>query len=124
MEAAILIGAFVALVGFVWGGIAIRNHISLKYDYNIFSLPNLFFGGVALISIGISIFVAADAEAFTRNAQVLLGFSGVVYLIMYIVNARKSNWWLALISVLYQIVTSALIVFIIFWIWAKVSKKR
>jgi hypothetical protein len=124
MEAAVLIGAFLALAGFVWGGIATRKHIAENFDYNIFSLPNLFFGGVALISIAISIYVAADAKAFTTNSQVLLGFSGIVYLVMYIVNLRKSNWWLALISVIYQIVTSALIVFIILWIWAKFSKKR
>lgn len=121
MTGLMIAGILLAIGLLVWGGVAIRSYLLRVYRYDIFSGLNLMFGILSFLAVLIGAGLTfEDGFHLDMNALVLFIFAAIVYVGMYIVNAKKSNWWLALIAVMYQMLCSVLMFFVVlFFLFSK-----
>lgn len=113
MEAIVIILFIAVLGGLTWCGNALREHILENYDYNIFSGVNIAMGCASIIFLIFSWYVYGESKAMTLNVVVLIGVAVLLYAAMFIMHLQKLNVSMAVLSILYQIILSSVIVFVI-----------
>lgn len=123
MEAAVFILVMVALIGLIWGGVALRTYIIEQYEYDVFSLGNIVIGCAALILLLSALYVYNETQTITANVLVLIGGAVLVYIAMFVINLRRSNLGLALVAVFYQLLLTSVIVLVIAIFLVKVFSK-
>lgn len=116
MEAVAVLLIVVILIALVWGGITLKKYIQEKYGYNIFSPTNLILGCVVVILSVAAFLVYDDAKAFTLNVAVLIAVAFIIYAAIFFMNLQTLDLGLAILTTLYQILLSSVIVLIILFI--------
>lgn len=126
MEAFFIIVTILGLIVLGWGGITLWRYVKSKYNYNFLPI-GLLLGIPATILVSISIILTLR-NYFDANAAVCLICGIVLYIILYYINLKKTNWWLGFLSLIYQVVINVLIilvvVLIIFYFLSKEDRRK
>ena len=115
MIALTIIGIIIAIIIFIAIGFSIWSSAKERYDYNIYSLGNILraFLGSASLSIGFIVqYILLNGESET-NAIVLYTLGVLIYLWNLILMFKNTNFIIAIIGFIYQIILALTIVKII-----------
>lgn len=99
MTALYIIGIIIGLIAFVGLGYYLWNLSLEKYDYNIFNWGNIIRGVVALICLW---FALVMVESEDGSSIVLLITSGIMWLWTFIATMIRTNFLIAIFSLIYQ----------------------
>ena len=128
MEAAVVILFIAAIIGLIFGGIALNQNISEEYDYNIFSVANIFMACAALVILLIAVYIYNESGTMTANIVVLAVIAAFIYIALFIIDLQKTTPIFAVLSIIYQTLISSVIVFVIIiailYFFARNSKKE
>jgi len=108
-DAAIVVGLLFLLIVLIFGGVALKSHAEAKYEYNVFSVGNIFLACIASILL----IVAFNESGMTSAAMVYMGAALICYVLIFVMIMAKTNAGLATISVLYLFIVSVLIILVI-----------
>ncbi len=103
MEALLILSGISLLALIIWGGFSIHRYSDDNFLNSPFSIITIVitFVCVLLIAIGVYIIIDQDLVWYNLNSIVLFGASLIGFIFLYVYLIRKTNYWIATISILY-----------------------